>query len=134
MTEKLYWSNAYQTHFTAKVVAVTNQGLILDKTLFYPEGGNQICDKGIIRKGKQEFDGSHISKEGLTILHHLTKNFQESLKEGDVIEGVIDWEVRYGVMRAHTSQHLLSAIFNSGNIIQLFIHSKHFIKLLKNNH
>ena len=113
MTEKLYWSDAYQTKFTAKVIEVNNQGIILDKSLFYPEGGNQVSDKGIIRKDNHEFKVSYVSKDNITILHHLSNNFQEIIKVGDTIEGIIDWEYRYGIMRAHSSQHLLSAIFKN---------------------
>ena len=66
MTEKLYWDAPYETTFTAEVIEVTPEGIILDKTLFYPEGGNQISDKGVIFKGNNKFNVEHVSKkEGL---------------------------------------------------------------------
>ena len=51
MTEKLYWDTPYETSFEAVVLELTPEGIILDKTLFYPEGGNQTSDKGFIIKG-----------------------------------------------------------------------------------
>ena len=113
MTEKLYWNDSYQTHFNAKVMEVNDQGIVLNKTLFYPEGGNQVSDKGVIKKENYKFEVKHVSKNNNSILHHLSNNFQEIIKAGDNIEGIINWEYRYGVMRAHSSQHLLSAIFKN---------------------
>ena len=113
MTEKLYWDAPYETTFTAEVIEVTPEGIILDKTLFYPEGGNQISDKGVIFKGNYKFNVEHVSKKGNLIIHHLTEPYREKVKKGDIIEGEIDWEHRYGVMRAHSSQHVLSAVFKN---------------------
>lgn len=117
MTEKLYWNDCYQTQFDAKVLEINNQGIFLDKTLFYPEGGNQVSDRGVIKKKNYQFEVKYVSKKDNLILHHLSGKFKERINKGDIIEGIIDWEYRYGVMRAHSSQHLLSAIFkNSLNI------------------
>ena len=113
MTEKLYWDAPYDTSFTAEVIELTPEGIILDKTLFYPEGGNQISDKGVIIKDSNKFNVEFVSKSNDLIVHHLSDPFREKLKIGDIIEGEIDWEYRYGIMRAHSSQHVLSAIFKN---------------------
>ncbi|GAG79940.1 unnamed protein product, partial [marine sediment metagenome] len=113
MTEKLYWDAPYETSFTAEVLELTPEGIILDKTLFYPEGGNQTSDKGFIIKGTNKFTVEFVSKKGDLIVHQLSEPFQEMLKKGDLIEGEIDWEYRYGIMRAHSSQHVLSAVFKN---------------------
>ncbi len=113
MTEKLYWDAPYETSFKAKVIELTPEGVILDKTLFYPEGGNQISDKGVLIKGNDKFKVEHVSKDNDLIVHHLSEAYQEKLKKGDIIEGEIDWDYRYGVMRAHSSQHVLSAVFKN---------------------
>ncbi|NVM17237.1 MAG: hypothetical protein HWN80_05930 [Candidatus Lokiarchaeota archaeon] len=113
MTEKLYWDAPYETTFIAEVIEITSEGVILDKTLFYPEGGNQISDKGVIIKDSNKFNVEFVSKREDLIVHHLSDPFREKLKIGDIIEGEIDWEYRYGIMRAHSSQHILSAIFKN---------------------
>ncbi|MFX1503849.1 MAG: alanine--tRNA ligase-related protein, partial [Promethearchaeota archaeon] len=113
MTEKLYWDAPYDTTFTAKILEITPDGIILDKTLFYPEGGNQVSDKGVIIGQGTTFEVDHVSKKEELIIHHISEPFGDKLRVGDKIEGTIDWEYRYGVMRAHSSQHILSAIFKN---------------------
>jgi len=113
MTKKLFWDNPYDTHFEAEIIGIDGDGIILDRTLFYPEGGNQISDKGVILKQGNSFQIKHVSKRNNTIIHHISEPFGEKLKMGDHIEGEIDWNYRYGVMRAHSSQHILSALIKN---------------------
>jgi len=113
MTEKLYWDNPYDTKFDAKIVDIDNDGIILDKTLFYPEGGNQVSDKGVIINQGNTFSVDHVLKKNELIIHHISEPFAEKLKIGDNVAGEIDWEYRYGIMRAHSSQHVLSAVFKN---------------------
>jgi alanyl-tRNA synthetase len=110
MTQKLYWEDAYATEFTAKIESIEKEGLVLDKTLFFPLSGNQASDKGILihQNGRSPVDSVSISKG--KIFHQVSSEFKEKVKIGDEITGKIDWEYRYGIMRAHTSQHILSAI------------------------
>jgi alanyl-tRNA synthetase len=113
MTEKLYWDNPYDTRFEAKIIDIDEDGIILDKTLFYPEGGNQSSDKGVIINQGNTFNVDHVKKKGELIVHHILEPFGEKLKINDNINGEIDWEYRYGIMRAHSSQHVLSAVFKN---------------------
>ena len=113
MTEKLYWDRPYDTNFEAKIVDIDQDEIILDKTLFYPEGGNQTSDKGVIAKGDKKFKVKHVSKKGNLIVHHISEPIGEILKKDDIVTGEIDWEYRYGIMRAHSSQHVLSAVFKN---------------------
>ena len=46
MSKKLYWKDAYETKFSAKVIAINEDGIVLEKTFFYPESGNQASDRG----------------------------------------------------------------------------------------
>jgi alanyl-tRNA synthetase len=113
MTEKLYWDSPYDRTFTAKVIEVNPEGVILDKTLFYPEGGNQVSDKGVLISQGNTFVVDHVLKKDELILHHISESSGNMLKIGDLVEGEIDWDHRYGVMRAHSSQHVLSAVFKN---------------------
>jgi len=113
MTKKLFWDNPYDTHFEAEIIGIDEDGIILDRTLFYPDGGNQISDKGVILKQDNSFQVKHISKRNNKIIHHISEPFGEKLKIGDRIEGEIDWNYRYGVMRAHSSQHIISALIKN---------------------
>jgi len=113
MTEKLYWEDAYQTKFNAKLIAIKEEGLILDKTLFYPESGNQASDRGYLILGEKKFKVDKVTKENDEILHHISSDFKNKINLGDIMVGEVDWEYRYGIMKAHSSQHIFSAVFKN---------------------
>ena len=113
MSKKLFWENAYDTKFSAKVVSIGEKGILLDKTLFYPESGNQSSDRGYLEINDHRFRVEKVTKEGEDILHHVSPDFKKKINIGDKVEGEIDWEFRYGLMKAHSSQHILSAIIKS---------------------
>jgi len=113
MTEKLFWNNPYDTHFEAKIIDITENGIILDRTLFYPQGGGQVSDKGKLDKEGLILKVETVSKEGNNIIHHISSNIESKIKIGDIVTGEIDWNYRYGVMRAHSAQHILSALIKN---------------------
>jgi len=113
MTEKLYWDNPYDTKFDAKIVDIDNDGIILDKTLFYPLGGGQESDRGRLEKEGIIFKIESVSKDGDDIIHHISSDLISKLQVGDLVSGEIDWEFRYGIMRAHSSQHIISALIKN---------------------
>ena len=113
MTEKLYWDTPYETSFTAEVIAVTSEGVILDKTLFYPQGGGQDSDRGSLKKEGLIFKVGSVSKEGDDVIHHISSDLLDKMQVGDLVSGDIDWNFRYGVMRAHSAQHILSALIKN---------------------
>ena len=113
MTEKLYWKTPYETSFQAKVIGVKEEGVILDRTLFYPQGGGQVSDKGVLDKEGLILKVETVSKEGNDIIHHISSNVESKIKIGDKVTGEIDWNYRYGVMRAHSAQHILSALIKN---------------------
>jgi Ser-tRNA(Ala) deacylase AlaX len=110
LSEKSYWKNGYKTEFNAKVIKIDNEGVKLDKTYFYPESGNQASDRGYLTFENFKFNVDKVSKDGDNILHHISSKFKNKLKVGDKINGTIDWDYRYGIMKAHTSQHIFSAV------------------------
>lgn len=113
MTIKLFWEKPYEKTFHAEIIDIDKNGIILDKTLFYPESGNQASDKGIIRKSGDIFKIDEVSLEGKKIIHHISTDFKRKLEIGDEVEGQIDWNHRYSLMKAHSSQHIVSAILKN---------------------
>ncbi len=113
MSKKLFWENAYETKFSSKVVSIKEKGITLDKTLFYPESGNQLSDRGYLKIKNHSFRVEKVTKEGEDIMHHISPDFKNKINIGDEVEGDIDWEFRYGLMKAHSSQHILSAIIKN---------------------
>jgi len=113
MTEKLYWDTPYETSFTAEVISITPEGVILDKTLFYPQSGGQDCDKGRLEKETLIFKIEFVSKKEENIIHHISSDMINKIQVGDLVLGEIDWNFRYGVMRAHSAQHILSALIKN---------------------
>ena len=107
MTAKLYWEQPYAQDFKAKVLNIEDQKVELDQTLFYPTGGGVTCDIGTINGAKV----IGTNKDGNRILHTLES--APTFAVGDTVDGHIDWERRYRLMRMHTAGHLLSAIFYS---------------------
>ena len=91
------------------MVAVLEEGLILDKTVFYPEGGGQPGDMGKIANNTFEADVTNTIKSTDGILH-LIDNKHGSISAGDDVKIDIDWERRYSLMRMHTALHILCSI------------------------
>ncbi len=110
MTKKLFWIQPYDKEFEATITAVRKEGTVLDQTLFYPRSGGQASDRGILKMGDLKLEVDNVSKADDEIIHQIPTEFLDTMNIGDKITGTIDWEYRYGLMKAHTSQHLFSAI------------------------
>jgi len=106
MTEKLFWQDMYLREFDARVESVEESGVRLDRTAFNPRGGGLVSDVGRLN-GAEVVE---VVKKDEEIYHVLAAG--ASLKPGDAVHGVIDWERRYRVMRMHTTAHILSAVVN----------------------
>lgn len=129
MTQDLFRQDAYLTECTATVTAITPQGIVLDRTVFYPLGGGQAGDTGTLtladgtdiaiidtRKGKAE-DGSFTQEichqPNETVRDKLLNKEQSSalkLAVGDTVTARIDWARRHRMMRFHTASHLMCHI------------------------
>lgn len=104
-TERLYYTDAYLTRFTATVAELADGGTraYLDRTAFYPTSGGQPFDTGILG-GIPVLD---VVDEGDRVAHLLAA----PLAGAGPVEGVVDWARRFDLMQQHTAQHLLSAVF-----------------------
>jgi len=109
-TRMLYYDEPYQKEFDAHVVAKKKVGkdvwLVLDKTLFYPEGWGQPFDQGILSMGAEEFKVSSVQKLEGIVFHRIDN--PEKIKKGDIVHGRIDWEKRYILMKMHSATHLVA--------------------------
>lgn len=105
MTERLYYTDAYTTQFTATVVEVAGDRVYLDRTLFYPTSGGQPHDLGTLG-GEPIAD---VEDEDARIAHVIAR--PSRLTVGQQITGTVDWTRRHDHMQQHTGQHLLSAVF-----------------------
>ncbi len=106
-TEQLYYVDTYMREFDAKVLKIiSDKYIVLDRTCFYPEGGGQPADHGWLSIGAQKFGVIDTQKIGKVIVHKL--GLSPTFKEGDTVHGVLDWDRRYSLMKAHTVTHLIN--------------------------
>lgn len=107
MTVKLYENNSLLKSCQAVVTACTESKgkylIELDQTVFFPEGGGQLSDKGIISDAKV----AHVAEKNGHILHECDK----PLAVGSMIEAKLDWMVRLDRMQQHLGEHILSYAF-----------------------
>jgi len=111
-TELLFRDDAYATEFEAEVISVVPGRVVLDRTLFYPEGGGQPGDTGVLTlPDGREFKVSDTKKgeQPGTVSHVLADTLVE-LTPGMLLKGRIDWDRRHRLMSMHTCLHLLSAV------------------------
>ncbi|RKQ68181.1 alanyl-tRNA editing protein [Oceanibaculum indicum] len=111
MTEELFRTDSYLKDCTAIVVSAGPEGIVLDRTVFYPVGGGQPGDSGELRLA----DGRTIriadTRKGENGILHIPENPEDAahLTSGDAVTAVLDWERRHRHMRMHTALHLMCA-------------------------
>jgi len=106
MTKALYMDDSYLKKWDAQIVSVKDDKyVILDKTAFYPKGGGQPWDEGVLTNNRIEYKVIYTGKFSGEISHEVDN---PGLKEGDEVSCEIDWERRYTFMRYHTASHLIS--------------------------
>ena len=107
-TRKLYYEDCHMTKFSARVISCEagKKGfeIILDRTVFYPEGGGQACDKGNLNDAVV----LDVQERGEDVVHLC----REALEPGTEVEGVIDWDRRFDLMQQHSGEHIISGIVN----------------------
>ena len=104
-TRKLYYENEKLYSFEAKVVGIEdNKYVVLDQTAFYPEGGGQLADTGVLKHPAGECSVVNVVKVGGVVLHECRGNLP---KIGDTVKGYVDSERRQTLMRHHTATHVI---------------------------
>ncbi|MEM1574676.1 MAG: alanyl-tRNA editing protein AlaXM [Nitrososphaerota archaeon] len=109
-TELLYLYDSYQKNFKAKVIGLNGKEVILDETIFHPLTGGITNDIGFLFKNKEKYKvvDVKLDLETNNVIHILENEPNFSI--GDEIEGIIDWNRRYKLMRLHTAAHIISSI------------------------
>lgn len=108
MTEKIYYENQYIQEFDAAVLECEKEGkfyqVLLDRTAFYPEGGGQPSDTGVLGEAS-------VAK----VLEKSGKIYHETdlpLEPGSRVHGRIDWKQRFDNMQNHCGEHILSGLIH----------------------
>ena len=120
MTEALFREDAYLRECEARVVSSGPEGVLLDRTVFYPLGGGQAGDAGTLVRDdglvvaiadtrRSKADGAGPD-DALHVPAPDAAGAAASLRPGDRVRARLDWDRRYRHMRLHTSTHLLCAI------------------------
>ncbi len=111
MTDLLYQTDSYLRSFDARVTAVdeTNRGVLLDRTAFYPGGGGQPYDTGLLAVADRQMPVVRPRKASEGVWHAL--GGEDPLPPvGTAVHGTIDWARRYALMRTHTAMHILCGV------------------------
>ncbi len=116
-TERLYYEDAYIRTFTARVESCRKGDgsweVILDRSAFYPEGGGQPADTGIL-----EPDASGSSEASVRVTDVQEKNgelihyTERALTQGSFVRGRIDWDRRFDLMQQHSGEHIVSGLIH----------------------
>jgi misacylated tRNA(Ala) deacylase len=112
MTELLFREDAYLRRCSARIISADDRGIRLDRTVFYPMGGGQPGDTGTLRlvSGETIAIIDTVKGEGADEVVHVPAAGAVMPSAGTEVEGAIDWERRYRLMRMHTCLHLLCAV------------------------
>ena len=108
MTEPIYSTRAYEREMAATIVDIDRDDgrVLLDRTVFYPGGGGQPCDTGILAIGDDRITVDRVGRDSRGIWHWV-----DALPSvGTQVRGEIDWDRRYALMRTHTAMHALCGV------------------------
>ena len=107
MTELVYQTDSYVKEFTAVVTDILMEphGVLLDRTAFYPGGGGQPNDEGMLIAGDRTYRVIKVERGNI---HSTDDNLLPTV--GEEVRGVLDWERRYKLMRTHTAMHILCGV------------------------
>jgi len=110
-TTPLYRDAPYDTSFNATVLAADETGIVLDRSLFYPQGGGQPGDAGTLTTaGGTAITIESTRRDDAGRIRHCVAAASDLPAIGDRLQGEIDWALRYPRMRMHTCLHLLSVV------------------------
>lgn len=116
-TEELFREDAYLRECEATVTGANDRGgILLDRSVFYPTGGGQPGDSGVLRlaEGGEVRIATTVKGDGEENVVHVPAEGQTVPRKGARVTAVLDWDRRYRHMRMHTALHLLCAVVPHG--------------------
>jgi misacylated tRNA(Ala) deacylase len=111
-TELLFRDDAYLKTAHARVVAADERGIELDRTIFYPQGGGQMGDTGVlVRDGGERIPIADTRKgDDPASVRHIGAPGAPQPAPGETLILEIDWPRRHALMRLHTALHVMSCV------------------------
>ena len=111
-TELLFRDDAYLRTASARVVAAHERGIEFDRTIFYPLGGGQLGDTGVLWRESGERIAIADTRKGEAVdsVLHVPAPAMPRPEPGETLTLEIDWERRYSLMRLHTALHVISCV------------------------
>lgn len=111
-TELLFRNDAYLRTVTARVTAVHERGIELDRTIFYPLGGGQPGDTGVLLREHGERIAIIDTRkgDGSDSVLHVAAPDAAYPEIGETLTLELEWERRYALMRLHTALHVMSCV------------------------
>lgn len=110
MTEQLYYQDSYIKDFEAVVLSCIPNGnhfeAVLDRTAFFPEGGGQCADTGVLHIENREIQVFDVQERNGEIIHFIDKE----ILPGQIVIGGLDFQERFSKMQQHTGEHIISGI------------------------
>jgi misacylated tRNA(Ala) deacylase len=109
MTERIYSTDAYARSMDATVLEVDtdDRRVLLDRTVFYPGGGGQPPDTGDLVIGDDRLTVVRVTQDARGVWHWIEGGLPP---RGQAVEGAVDWDRRYQLMRTHTAMHALCGV------------------------
>ena len=109
MTQRIYSTDSYAADMTASVVRrdEADGRIMLDRTVFYPGGGGQPCDTGELWIGDDRLTVTRVDQDAAGVWHWVEGGLPAV---GTSLEGKVDWDRRYLLMRTHTAMHALCGV------------------------
>ena len=110
MTEQLYYQDSYIKDFEAVVLSCIPNGnhfeAVLDRTAFFPEGGGQCADTGVLHIENRKIKVFDVQERDGEIIHFI----DEEILPGQTVIGEVEFQERFSKMQQHTGEHIISGI------------------------
>ena len=110
MTQKLYYQDSFLREFSASVLRCETAGdvwkVTLDRTAFYPEGGGQPADHGVLKTAAGEIAVTDVHEKDGEVIHTCAA----PVETGAAVSGAVDWNRRFDHMQQHSGEHIISSI------------------------